>query len=134
MTKYLAAYAAVALTMLVLDMLWLGVLAKPLYQQGIGHLMAEEPKLAVAGIFYVVYALGVMIFVVAPGGANTPWDRTLLLGAMLGFFCYATYDLSNLATLKNWPTSLALIDMVWGAALTTVCAAAGKLVWDRVST
>jgi uncharacterized membrane protein len=134
MSKYVWAYAAVAVTMLLLDLLWLGFVAKPLYQKGIGHLMAEQPQLAAAVAFYVLYALGVMIFVVTPGGINTPWDKTLLLGALFGFFCYATYDLSNLATLRNWPMSLALIDMAWGAALTTACAAVGKLVWDRVST
>jgi uncharacterized membrane protein len=133
MMKYVAGYAAVAVTMLLLDMLWLGVVAKPLYQQGIGHLMAAQPKLVAAALFYVLYALGVMVFVVVPNGATVPWDKTLMMGALLGLFCYATYDLSNLATLKDWPTSLALIDIAWGSALTAVCAAAGKLVVDRLA-
>jgi uncharacterized membrane protein len=133
MMKYVAGYATVAVTMLLLDMLWLGVVAKPLYQQGIGHLMAAQPKLIVAALFYVLYALGVMVFVVTPNGATVPWDKTLMMGALLGLFCYATYDLSNLATLKDWPTSLALIDMAWGSALTAVCAAAGRAVVDRLA-
>lgn len=136
MSKYLAGYAAVALTMLLLDLLWLGVVAKPLYQQGIGHLMAAQPKLSAAAVFYLLYAVGLMIFVVLPNGATIGNDKTVLttagMGALFGFFCYATYDLSNLATLKDWPTSLALIDMVWGSALSAVCAAAGKLAIDRV--
>jgi uncharacterized membrane protein len=126
MTRYLAGYAAVAVTMLVLDMLWLGVVAKPLYQQGIGHLMAAQPKLPAAAFFYLLYALGLMIFVVVPNGVTSPWDQTLWKGALFGLFCYATYDLSNLATLKAWPASLALIDMAWGSVLSAACAAAGK--------
>jgi uncharacterized membrane protein len=134
MTKYLLGYLAVAATMLVLDVIWLGFVAKPLYQQGIGHLMAEQPKLAAAGLFYVLYALGLMIFVVTPGGSTMPWEKTLWMGALFGLFCYATYDLSNLATLKNWPTGLAFIDMAWGSVLSAACASAGKAAMDRFGT
>jgi uncharacterized membrane protein len=134
MTKYLLGYLAVAATMLVLDVIWLGFVAKPLYQQGIGHLMAEQPKLAAAGLFYVLYALGLMIFVVSPGGSTMPWEKTLWMGALFGLFCYATYDLSNLATLKNWPTGLAFIDMAWGSVLSAACAGAGKAAMDRFGT
>jgi uncharacterized membrane protein len=133
MTKYLWAYAAVAMTMLVLDALWLGLLAKPMYRQGMAHLIAEQPKLLVAALFYSLYALGVMVFVVAPSGATQSWEKTLLMGAFFGLICYATYDLSNLATLKNWPVGLAFIDIVWGASLTTACAAAGKAVLEHVN-
>ena len=125
MHKHLATYAATALAMLVLDALWLGLIAAPLYQQGIGHLMAPQPRLGVAALFYLLYPLGIVIFAVAarPAGA---WRPTLLAGALFGFFAYATYDLTNLATLKGWPLGLSLIDMAWGTVVSTASAAGGK--------
>jgi uncharacterized membrane protein len=126
MNKYAAGYIAAAAVMIAIDMLWLGVVAKTMYQQGIGHLMAEQPQLWAAIAFYVTYPLGLMIFAVAPQADDTAWARTICLGALFGFFAYATYDLSNLATLKNWPVSLTMIDIAWGAALSAASAGAAK--------
>lgn len=131
MSKYLAPYAATLVVMLVIDLLWIGVIAKPLYQQGIGHLMAEQPRLPVAVAFYLVYALGLTVFAVASGSV-TDWKGAALYGAMFGFFAYATYDLTNLATLRNWPLGLALIDMAWGTAVSAVCAGVGRWTLDRL--
>ncbi|MES2583890.1 MAG: DUF2177 family protein [Pseudomonadota bacterium] len=129
-TRYLAAYAGTAVAMVALDMLWLGLIATPLYQQGIGHLMADAPNVPVAVLFYAVYALGLVIFVVSPHTGGAPWRKTLTLAALFGFFAYATYDLTNLATLRNWPVSLTLIDLVWGIFVSTASAAAGKAAMD----
>jgi uncharacterized membrane protein len=126
LNKYLAGYAAAAAVMVALDMLWLGVIAKSTYQQGIGHLMAESPRIAAAVVFYALYALGLVIFVLAPQADAPGWSRTLLMGALFGFFAYATYDLSNLATLKAWPIGLTLIDLVWGTLLSAAAAGAGR--------
>ncbi len=133
MTKQLAAYAATALVMLVLDAIWLGLIAAPLYQQGIGHLMAPQPRLGVAALFYLLYPLGIVIFAVAarPAGA---WQPTLLAGALFGFFAYATYDLTNLATLKGWPVGLSLVDVAWGSVVSAVSAGAGRWAMDRFDT
>lgn len=133
MTKYFAAYASTALVMLVLDAIWLGLIAAPLYQQGIGHLMAPQPRLGVAALFYLLYPLGIVIFAVAarPAGA---WQPTLLAGALFGFFAYATYDLTNLATLKGWPLGLSLIDVAWGSLVSAVSAGAGRWAMDRFDT
>lgn len=131
MTRYLAAYGATLIVMLVLDLLWLGVIAKPLYRQGLAHLMAERPNLAVAALFYSLYALGLLLFAVAPRGQTAAWGQTLATGALFGFFAYATYDLTNLATLKNWPLGLSLIDIAWGSAVSAVSALAGKAAWER---
>lgn len=133
MTKFFAAYAATITVMLVLDVLWIGVVAKPLYQQGIGHLMAEQPRLGVAVAFYLMYAVGLVVFAVNHGGSAGDWKSAMLYGALFGFFCYATYDLTNLATLRNWPASLALIDIAWGTSVSAVCAGAGRLAMDRMS-
>jgi uncharacterized membrane protein len=117
--------------MVALDMLWLGVIARPFYQQGIGHLMADRPNIPVAVLFYAIFAFGLMAFAVAPQGSGAEWGRTLATAALFGFIAYATYDLTNLATLKNWPIGLSLLDMAWGTVISTVSAAAGKLALDR---
>ena len=129
MQKTLLAYAATTLVMVAIDLVWLDLIAKPLYQQGIGHLMAAEPKLAAGAVFYLLYPVGLMVFAVIPGAA-LGWGDTALKAAMFGFFAYATYDLTNLATLKNWPLSLALIDMAWGTGVSAVAALAGRWAYQ----
>ena len=130
MNRYLAAYLGTAIVMVALDMLWLGVVAKPMYQQGIGHLMAESPRVGVAVLFYLLYVVGVVIFAVSPQHDGAGWATTLAMGALFGFFAYATYDLTNLATLRDWPLSLALIDIAWGTAVSMAAAAGGKAAMD----
>lgn len=130
MNKYLAAYGGTAVVMVVLDLIWLGVIAKPLYQQGLGHLMAATPNVPVAVVFYLLFAVGLVIFAVAPQSAPHSWATTLTMGALFGFFTYATYDLTNWATLKDWPWKLSLIDMAWGTLVSTASAAGGKAALD----
>ena len=134
MSRLIAAYAATLVVMVAVDLLWLGVVARPAYQQGIGHLMADRPNIAAAVVFYAVFALGLMVFAVVPNAATDAWGETLLAGAMFGFFAYATYDLTNLATLKNWPIGLSMLDIAWGSALSALSAAAGKAVLARFAT
>ena len=117
--------------MVVLDLLWLGVIAKTLYQQGIGHLMAERPNLLVAVLFYALFAFGLLVIAIVPNAATAGWAKTALSAALFGFFAYATYDLTNLATLKHWPIGLSLIDITWGTLVSAVSAAAGKAALDR---
>jgi len=139
--SYLAAFGAIAVVMLILDVVWLGFIAKSFYRQGIGHLMAASPNLVAGGVFYLLYPFGVLLFAVAPaawsGGLATPtdvpWSRAVLAGALFGFFAYATYDLSNLATLRGWPLRLALVDIAWGTALTAAAAAAGRWALGRMT-
>lgn len=131
MNKHLAAYAATALVLLMLDVLWIGGLAQSLYQEGIGHLMAEQPRLGVAALFYALYPIGLLVFVVAPRGVTDDWPATLLRGALFGLVAYATYDLTNLATLKGWPVGLAMLDMAWGCVASCAASAAGKRAFQR---
>lgn len=134
MTKNIAAYGATLFLMLLLDALWLGFVAKAWYQQGIGHLMAADPKLGVAALFYAIYALGLVVFVVLPACTSSPsasLGETVLRGALFGFFAYATYDLTNWATLKDWPWKVAVVDIAWGAVVSSVSVAAGKWAWER---
>lgn len=126
MNRYFAGYLAAALVVVALDALWLGFIAKATYQQAIGHLMAEQPKLIAALVFYALYPLGLLIFAMAPQAEAPALGRTIVMGALFGFFAYGTYDLSNLATLKGWPVPLTLIDIAWGTSLSAAAAAAGK--------
>ena len=135
----LLAYGASAVALLALDMVWLGVIAKALYRDGIGHLMAEVPNWFAAGAFYLLYPVALMLFAVLPTGLpvailmGDSRGSALVGGALFGFFAYATYDLSNLATLKNWPWHLALVDIAWGTLASAAAAAAGRWVFDRLA-
>lgn len=131
MRKTLSAYAATAAAFLTLDAVWLGLIAQPLYQQGIGHLMADQPRWTAAAVFYAVYPLGLMRFALLPHQAQRAMGPTLSAAALFGFFAYATYDLSNLATLRDWPVGVSLIDIAWGSVVSMASAAAGKLALDR---
>jgi uncharacterized membrane protein len=133
MMKYFTGYVVTLLVLLVVDLIWLGVIAKPLYSKGIGHLMADQPNLWAAAAFYLVYTFGLMYFAVSPPSGAHSWTGTLIAAGIFGLVAYATYDLSNLATLKNWPTYLAVIDIVWGSMLSAIGAAAGKAAFDWVS-
>ena len=130
MNRYLVAYAGTFAVMIALDLLWLGVVAKPMYQKGLGTLMLEQPNWPVAALFYALFALGLVIFGVAPQESARSWPHTLTMAALFGFFCYATYDLTNLATLKGWPVGLSVVDIVWGTVVSTASVAGGKAVMD----
>ncbi len=101
--------------LLVLDALWIGLVAKDVFKQHVGHLMAQEMRWGAAGSFYLVYILGLVFFVIAPAIRENSWIQALLCGAFFGFIAYATYDLTNLATLDKWPATLAFFDMLWGS-------------------
>ena len=131
MPKYLAIYAAIFLTMLIIDALWLGVIAKSMYANAMGSLMSPSPNLWAAAAFYLLFPLGLLIFAVVPQ-ADSPVYKAALMGALFGFFAYATYDLTNLAVIKNWPVGLTFIDLAWGTMVSAVAAIAGKLAMDRL--
>jgi uncharacterized membrane protein len=95
MIRNLLSYCVTFLALAVLDFLWLGVIAKSLYRDGIGHLMAAAPNWGAAAAFYLLYPVGLLVFAVLPSGGD--WLRALALGALFGLFCYGTYDISNLA-------------------------------------
>jgi uncharacterized membrane protein len=131
MQKPMVAYAATAGLLLVLDAVWLGLVAKPVYTAAIGHLMAEQPNLPAALLFYLLYPIGLVLFAVLPQAGDAGWRTAALGGGLFGFFAYATYDLTNLATLESWPVGVSLLDMAWGTALSAASATAGKLALDR---
>ena len=125
------AYVTALVTFVVVDLVWLAVVAKSFYRSQLSGLLADQFNMAAALAFYLVYIVGVMIFAVVPALRSGAWTDALLYGALFGFFCYATYDLTNLATLKGWPLTLSLVDMAWGAALTGATALAAYTVASR---
>ena len=128
MSRSLIAYLSTLVVFAVLDFLWLGLIAKDLYRNGIGHLMLETPNWTAALLFYLIYIAGLVFFAVLPGLEAGAWVRAALYGALFGFFCYATYDLTNLATLKGWPVSIVIADLAWGAFVSAVAATASFFI------
>ena len=133
MLKNFAIYASFLVTLIAIDLVWLLGVAKNLYRDQMGDLMASEPKLIAGLVFYLLYALGVCIFVIVPALSKQSWMHALQYGALFGLFCYMTYDLTNLAVIRNFPTQLALIDIAWGSFVTAVCSGIAYWVGNRLS-
>jgi uncharacterized membrane protein len=131
MKNLFAPYAATFTSLLLLDLLWLGVIAAPIYQAGIGHLMAEKPNIPIAALFYVIYPIGLMHFGVLSLPRDKGWRKAAASGALFGFFTYATYDLTNLALLRDWPFGMSLIDIIWGTTVSGVATAVGRLIFVK---
>ena len=100
-----------------IDMIWLGVVSKNFYRDQIGSLMKSDVNWIAAIIFYLIFIAGLVVFVITPAMEKNSWMHALLFGALFGFVCYATYDLTNLAVAKDWPLLVTLVDLAWGAVL-----------------
>jgi uncharacterized membrane protein len=111
-----------------IDMLWLGVVAKGFYRDNLGHLLRPDVNWAAALIFYLLYIAGILVFATLPALEKHSLRQAIIMGALFGFFCYATYDLTNLATLKDWPLKVVVVDILWGMVLTASVAAAGFFI------
>jgi len=104
---------------LAVDALWLGLVAPKFYKNQIGHLMAVKPNFTAAAIFYFIFIVGLVYFVLLPALTNESWVTALSNGALFGLVTYATYDLTNLATLRDWPITMVIVDLTWGIVLST---------------
>ena len=131
MTRYLLLYLATALVLFPLDALWLGYIARGFYVSRLGDLMLDQPRFGVAAPFYIFYVAGIVWFAILPNLSSGSVVGALLAGAALGFIAYGTYDATNLATLRGYPVSLAIVDLLWGMALTGVAAAGGLFIATR---
>lgn len=120
-------YLLVLFIFLGIDSFWLGLVAPKFYRAQIGHLMAETANLPVAGVFYLLFVAALMIFVVEPALSGGEMRNVILRGALFGLVTYATYDLTNYATLRDWPVIVTVVDMVWGTVLTATTSAVS--VW-----
>jgi len=131
--KNIAIYLSFFIALITIDLIWLLGIAKNLYRNEMGDLMASEPKLLAGLAFYLLYALGVCIFVIVPALSKQSWLYALQYGALFGFFCYMTYDLTNLAVVRSFPTQLAFVDMAWGSLVTALCASFTYWVASKIS-
>jgi uncharacterized membrane protein len=114
---FLKLYAIALPVFFAIDMVWLGFVAKGFYRDQIGFLMKSEINGMAAVAFYLLFVVGLVLFVIAPAIEKNSWHHALLFGALFGLITYGTYDLSNLATLKDWPLLVTLVDLAWGAVL-----------------
>ncbi|MBD8553124.1 DUF2177 family protein [Rhizobium sp. CFBP 8762] len=128
MKNALLAYAGTALFFLIVDAIWLGIVARTFYRDQLGDLMLPSPSLTIGAAFYIIFAAAVVFLAVMPGLREASLSTALLYGAVLGLAAYGTYDITNLATLKNWPVAMSMVDMAWGTFLTAASAGCGYIV------
>ncbi len=133
MSSYLIAYFSTTVVFLAIDAVWLGLVAIGFYKSQLGDLLANPINFPAAAGFYAVYCIGIVIFAVVPALRSGNILDATLYGALFGFFCYATYDMTNLATIRGWPVLISIVDMAWGTILTAVSATAGTWVARAVS-
>ncbi len=128
MTYYLKLYLATLIAFLAIDMVWLGLVARTFYRKHLGFLLAPSTNWGAAIIFYLLFILGILVFVVVPGLEDNSLKTTLLRAALFGLITYATYDLTNLATVKDWPVLITVVDMAWGTFLSVAVSYVGFMV------
>ena len=122
---WIKAYALTLLVFLAVDFAWIATVVSRVYQKHLGHLLGAKPLLLPALLFYAVYVAGILVFAVQPGLDAGSLKRTLVLGAFLGFLAYATFDLTSMAVFRDFPLTVVVTDLAWGAVLTASVAAAG---------
>lgn len=133
MKTALIAYAGTFLTLLVADAIWLGVVARTFYREQLGSMMLPSPNFTIAALFYLFFAVAVVILAVMPGVRAGSLLLAIGYGAVLGLAAYGTYDITNLAVLKGWPVIVTVVDMIWGTFVTALCAAAGYMAVRQFS-
>ena len=117
MAYYLKLYLATLIAFFAIDMIWLGLVARTFYRKYLGFLLAPSTNWIAAIIFYLLFIVGILVFVVVPGLEKNSLKTTLLLAALFGLITYATYDLTNLATVMDWPVIVSIVDIAWGVVL-----------------
>jgi uncharacterized membrane protein len=125
---YLKLYLLTIPVFFAIDLLWLGVIAKGLYQKNLAHLLSPTVNWPAALLFYLIYIVGILLFAVRPALAAQALSQAALWGALFGFFTYATYDLTNLATLRDWPITVVVVDIAWGTLLCALVASVSYLI------
>jgi uncharacterized membrane protein len=120
MANYIKLYFATLVVFFAIDLVWLGLVARTFYRKYLGYLMAANPNWIAAILFYLLFIVGILVFVVVPGLADNSVKTTLLRAALFGLISYATYDLTNLATVKDWPLTITIVDLLWGTTVSVL--------------
>ncbi|MFA5025475.1 MAG: DUF2177 family protein [Candidatus Shapirobacteria bacterium] len=118
---------------LAIDGLWLTLIAKNFYAKHLGYLMSKTPNLAAAGIFYLIYIVAMLVFVLVPAIEKKSLMQAITMGALFGLCAYATYDLTNLATIKDWPLLITVVDLIWGTTLSALVAGVSFSIYKWIS-
>lgn len=126
--KLIIAYLLTTIVFFAIDMVWLGFLAKNIYRKYLGGFLSNEVNWTAAIVFYLLFIVGIFYFCILPANEKQSLSKVIISGAFFGFITYATYDLTNMATLKNWPLQIVFIDMAWGAVLTAMVSTAGFFI------
>lgn len=130
--KNFVLFAVTFVTLIVIDIVWIGVIAMPFYRQELGNLLADTINWPAALLFYAFYAIALLVFVIKPALTNASLKHALVYGAMLGFTAYMTYDLTNLATTRDWPLSITIVDLLWGTVFTAGVSSAVYLIGRKL--
>ena len=133
MTKTVVGYVAALAALAVVDALWLGFISRDFYKARLGQLMLEQPVWSIAILFYLVHAAGISFFPVPMALNAGSWTSAMLYGALFGFFAYAVYDITNLATLRGWPMAVSLVDLAWGTVATAIASTVSFLAIKAMS-
>jgi uncharacterized membrane protein len=133
MTAYVVGYAIALAVFVAADMLWLGAMVARIYRPALGDILAATVNLPPALVFYLIYPVGLMIFAIVPGLKSGSVATAATYGALFGFFTYATYDLSNFATLRNWTLQVTIVDIAWGTLLGAMAATVASYVAIKVA-
>ena len=131
-SRILLTYAVSVPVFFIIDMIWLGVIAKGFYRKALEPLLTPNINWTAALIFYFLFLVGVLVFALIPGMEKRSLGYTIVMAALFGFIAYATYDLTNLATLRDWPLMLSIVDMAWGTFLSASTAALTYLIMSRI--
>lgn len=131
---YINLYLLTVPLFFLIDMLWLGVVARDFYRGNLSHLLADQVDWVAAIIFYLIYIAGILLFAVVPGLAADSLRKTAVWAASFGFFTYATYELTNRATLPDWPMRLVIVDILWGITLCTLVGIAAHMIGKKLIT
>ena len=125
LAKLIVSYFLTAIVFFAIDMTWLGFIAKDFYRKYLGGFLSDTVNWPAAFIFYFIFIVGIFIFCIMPAIEKQSVSKAIVMGALFGFFTYATYDLTNLATLRNWPLTIVLVDIIWGMFLTAMVSITG---------
>jgi len=132
MKKIIRLYLVSLIAFFVIDVVWLGLIAAQMYRRYLGHLMAPQVNWSAAIFFYLLFIGGIVYFAVIPALQQNSFKQAILRGAVFGLITYATYDLTNLATLRDWPLAITLIDLAWGTLLSTSVTAVAYIAWKKM--
>jgi uncharacterized membrane protein len=132
-TKQLLSYLLTTVVFFIIDMTWLGYVAKDFYGTHLANFLSPQVNWVAAIVFYLLFIVGIFIFAILPAVEKSSWTHALIYGGLFGFFAYATYDLTNLATLTNWPIKVVVVDIIWGFVLTASVSVSGYFITQWVN-